>query len=278
MGLELVVPPPVQIVDAHRRLQVRQQLVLRQEIAQLARDHRRAPHAAADQDAVAGLAPALDDLDADVVQLERHPVVLRAGDGDLELAPEEGELGVQARPLADQLGGDPRVLDFLWRDAGIGVRGDVADAVAAGLDGVHLDGGERVEDVGHIAQLWPVELDVLARGEVAIALVPALGDVGERAHLAGRERAIGDGDAQHVGVQLQIEAVHQPQRLELVLGQAAVQPARDLGAELGGALGNETVVELVIAVHGRSPESRQASRFSRPPPEGGGPAGSADAG
>jgi hypothetical protein len=45
--------------------------------------------------------------------------------------------------------------------------------------------------------------------------------MGELAHLPAVERAIGDGDAQHVGVKLQVDAVHQPQRLELVLGDLA---------------------------------------------------------
>ena len=48
----------------------------------------------------------------------------------------------------------------------------------------------------------------------------------------GFERAVGDGDPQHVGVELQIDAVHQPERLELVLGQLAGDAPLDLVAEL----------------------------------------------
>ena len=86
---------------------------------------------------------------------------------------------------------------------------------------------------------------------MAIALVPFLGEQRELAHLAGIERAIGDRDPQHIGVQLQVEAVHQAQRLELVLGERAVDAALDLGAELGVALGEEFVVEFGIAIHHR---------------------------
>jgi hypothetical protein len=50
-----------------------------------------------------------------------------------------------------------------------------------------------------------------------VATVIGLGDMGELAHLLRRQRAIGDGDAQHIGVKLQVEAVHQPQRPELIL-------------------------------------------------------------
>ena len=67
------------------------------------------------------------------------------------------------------------------------------------------------------------------------------------------QRAVGNGDAQHVGVQLQIDAVHQPQRPELVLGDLAGQPALDLVAELGDAGIDEIVVEFVVAVHVRLP-------------------------
>jgi hypothetical protein len=73
--------------------------------------------------------------------------------------------------------------------------------------------------------------------------------MGQHPHLAGVQRAIGDGDPQHIGVELQVEAVHQPQGLELGLVQRAGQAALDLVAELRHPLGDEAVVELVVAVH-----------------------------
>ena len=104
---------------------------------------------------------------------------------------------------------------------------------------VHLDLGEVGEDVGRLLELDPVELDVLARGEMAVAAVVGARDVGEHAQLARRQRAVGNGDAQHVGVELQIEAVHQPQRLELVLGQLPGEAAAHLVAVLRDALVEE---------------------------------------
>ena len=80
--------------------------------------------------------------------------------------------------------------------------------------------------VRQLFELDPVELDVLPGGEMAVAAVVAARDMRQHAHLLRRQRAVGDGDPQHVGVQLQIDAVHQPQRLELVLGQFAGQPPR----------------------------------------------------
>ena len=74
---------------------------------------------------------------------------------------------------------------------------------------------------------------------MAVAAIVAARDMRQRAHLLRRQRAVGNGDAQHIGVELQIDAVHQPQRLELVFGQFAGQPARHLIAEFRDPLGDQ---------------------------------------
>ena len=125
-----------------------------------------------------------------------------------------------------------RIGDLVGGDAGEMVGGDVADAIARGLDRVHLDAGELGENVGRVLQRRPVELEVLPRGEMAVAAIVLARDFGELAHLARVQRAVGHGDAQHVGMELQIEAVHQPMRPELLLGQFAGEAARHLVAEL----------------------------------------------
>jgi hypothetical protein len=212
--LVLVVPPSLAVVDVQDRLEVGQQVGLRQELPHRLADHRRAPEPAAHDHLVARLARvAPHHPEPDVVRLGHRPVVRRAGDRDLELARQPGELGVIRRPLPDQLGGGPRVLDLVGGGAREMVGGHVADAVAGGLDRVHLDLRQRLEHVRHVAQARPVELHVLPRREMAVAAVPALGDMGELAHLRAVQRAVGDGDAQHVGVELQVEAVHQPSGL-----------------------------------------------------------------
>ena len=158
---------------------------------------------------------------------------------------------MQRDMLADHFGPDARILDLVGRHAGPLVGRDVAHAIAAGLHAVHADAGEVGHGVRQFVELDPVELDVLPRGEVAVAAIVAARDMGEHAHLLGRQRAVGDGDAQHIGVKLQIDAVHQPQRLEFLLGQLAGQAARDLIAEFGDALGDQRPVECVVDVHGR---------------------------
>ena len=90
---------------------------------------------------------------------------------------------------------------------------------------------------------------------MAVALVEAPAIWASCAQLRRAQRAVGDGDAQHIGVELQIEAVHQPQRLELVLGQLAGEAAAHLVAKLRDPLGEEALIEGVIAIHGRRSRS-----------------------
>ncbi len=116
--------------------------------------------------------------------------------------------------------------------------------------------GQRLKNVRRIAQLDPVELEIGARREVAVALVIGAGHMRQAAQLRGIQRAIGDGDPQHIGVQLQIEAVHQPQGFELVLGDLAGQAALDLVAELPDPVGQEGLVDGVVLIHRCDPYLR----------------------
>ena len=165
---------------------------------------------------------------ADIVEGDGGAIFGGAGDGDLELARQPAELRMQRRPLAQDLAPGTRVLELVMGGAGKRIGGDVAHAIAAGLDAVHLDLGERRQHVGNVDELHPVELQILPRGEMAVAAIPFAPDHGELTQLARRQHAIGNGDAQHIGVELEIESVPQAQRTELVLGQRAGQAALDL--------------------------------------------------
>ena len=129
------------------------------------------------------------------------------------------------------------------------IGGDVADAIARSLDGVNAGRGKLLDGVRHVRELDPVELEVLPRGEMAVAPVVDARHMGELAELVRRKRAVRDRDPQHIGVELQVHPVHQPQRLELVLGQLARKPARDLSAEFRRPLRDEGAVKLVVDVH-----------------------------
>jgi len=188
-------------------------------------------------------------------------VLGRAEDGDLELARQEGELGVQRAPLAQDLGVGPRVDVLVGRDAGQRVGGDVADAVAAGLDAVHVDLGQLVHHVRGFGERDPVELQVVARGEMAVAAalprragvaqVVLAGDARQHAKLARGDFAIGDRDAQHGRVALDVPAVLHAQRAQFVVAQLAVAVPAQLVAELRGAGAYELAIEVGVAIHRR---------------------------
>ena len=141
--------------------------------------------------------------------------------------------------LADQLRPDPRILDLVRRSTGPLVRGEIANAIAARLHAVHADAGECRHGVGEFLELDPVVLNVLASGEMAVTAIEAPRHMRQHAHLRRRQRTVGNGSAQHVSVQLKINPVHQPQRLEFILCQLAGQAARDLVAKFRDSFGDQ---------------------------------------
>ncbi len=114
---------------------------------------------------------------------------------------------------------------------------------------MHLHAGEFGEDVGNLLQPWPVELHVLARAEMRVALVEVTGNVRQLAQLATGEHAVGDGDPEHRREALHVEAILQAQRAELVLSQFAAQVALGLPAELPHAVIQHALVQIVVSVH-----------------------------
>ena len=155
-------------------------------------------------------------------------------------------------PLAQKLGIGAGIGDLIGRRSGEMVGGDVPHAIARGLNGVHFHIRQCAKDRGHVGQHRPVELDVLPGGEVAIALVIRVGDVGKLAHLVRRNRAIRNGDPQHVGVQLQIQPVHQAQGAKFFFGQAAIKPTVHLLGELGDTGAHKGFVEVRVGIHWRA--------------------------
>jgi hypothetical protein len=138
---------------------------------------------------------------------------------------------------------------------------------------VHVDLGQQVHHVGGLVQRDPVELQVLARGEVAEAAAlggrPASRWSCSRAMRAracaagGRQLAVGHGHAQHRCMALHVPAVLQAQRAEVVVGQLAGQVALELVAELGRAGADEPAIEVGVLVHGAAAEGREWTLGSR---------------
>ena len=259
--LVFVVAPSVAIVDAQTRLGIGDQLIERHKIADARRNHRGAAHAAANVKRRADLARlVLHNLDADIMQAHRCTVCLGCDNSDFEFAWQIHEFGMEARPLAQQLGIGARVNQLVARGSCEMIGRDIADAIAAGLDGVHLDRCKVCQQVACFFQLDPIVLDILARGEMAITTVIFVRDIRQSMHLCGVQRAIGDRHAQHIGVELQIEPVHQPQWLELVFRKLAFQPPLGRIAKLSHACVDHLLVVIVIFVHVRSPNCRHQGR------------------
>ena len=116
---------------------------------------------------------------------------------------------------------------------------------------MHLHRSEMVENVGGIDQLGPVELNVLPGGEMPVALVVGIGDVAQLAQLGAVQLTVGDGDPQHVGVELQVQPVLQAQRAEFFFAELAGQASFDLIAELARAVLHEGLIVGVVGVHVR---------------------------
>src|SRR5690606_24225138 len=174
------------------------------------------------------------------------PVFLRAVDGNLELARQVGKFRMERGPLTDDFAPGTRIDDLVSRHTGELVRRGIADTVAAGLDGMHLDLGQLFQNVRHVFQIRPVQLNILARGDVRVALVVATGDVGQLAQPLGRQHAVGNGNAQHGGVALDVQAVLQAQRQEVWFGKLAGRIPAYLIAELSCAVLYDTLVILVV--------------------------------
>ena len=145
-----------------------------------------------------------------------------AGHRDLEFTSEPVELRMQGRPLPDPFGDGPRIFDLVMGDASEMIGGDVANAVSGCLNAMHLDIGEQTQDSRHVFEFGPVELQVLAGGEMSVAAIVDISDMGQLPQLLRAQSSVGNGDSQHIGVQLQIEAVFEAQRTKFVIAQRTV--------------------------------------------------------
>ncbi|MNR22228.1 hypothetical protein D3C85_1391700 [compost metagenome] len=114
---------------------------------------------------------------------------------------------------------------------------------------MHFYLGQAFEDIRDLGQFDPVELQVLARGEVTVSTIVIPGDARQRAHLLRAQGAVGNGHAQHVGVLLQVQAVLQAQRQELFFAQFARHEAFDLVAKLRNPLEDQRPVIVVVLIH-----------------------------
>ena len=117
--------------------------------------------------------------------------------------------------------------------------------------------GQLGQHVGHRLQLGPVQLQIGAGGEVAIAPVVVTGQVTQLAQLVGGQHSIRDGDAQHWRMALNIEPILYPQGQELVVAEASGQIAFHLIAKLSNALSDQCLIMGVITIHSADPATEK---------------------
>ncbi len=117
------------------------------------------------------------------MHLNGGAVMRRTGDGDLELARQVGKFRMDRGPLTQDFRGRARIGNFIGGNTGKMISGDIADAVAGGLQRVHLDFRQFGQNSRHVFERRPIVLDVLAGGEMAIAAVIGARDMGKFAHL-----------------------------------------------------------------------------------------------
>ncbi|CRM94327.1 hypothetical protein [Pseudomonas sp. 22 E 5] len=268
-GLVFVVATAVAVVDPQDRVEVAQQVRPWQKLVDERADHWRTAQAATHQHTEAQFAcGVVHRLQADVVDFDGRTVRGRAVDGDLELARQVGEFRVEGGPLTDDFAPRARVDQFVGGNAGELVGGHVTQAVAAGLNGVHLHGRQLSQDVRHIFQCRPVELHVLAGTDVGVAFVEVAGNLGHHACLARSQLAVGHGHPQHRRKALHIKAILQAQRAELFFAQFTCQIASGLITELLDAVLDDALIVFVVYVHigpvlGKSARTAAHSQRSR---------------
>ncbi|MNS09735.1 hypothetical protein D3C72_412300 [compost metagenome] len=248
--LVFVVATAVAVVHAQDRVEVAQQVLPRQEFVDERADHRSTTEAATDQHTETQLTSGVvHRLKADVVNFNGRTVSGRTVDGDLELTRQVGEFRVERGPLTNDLAPWARVDHFIGSDTGELVGGDVAQAVAAGLDRVHLHGGQFGKNVRNVFHGRPVELHVLPGTDVGVALVVVAGNFGHHSRLARSQLAVRHGDSQHRRETLDIKAILQAQGAEFFFAQLACQIASGLITELLDAVLDDPLIVLVVYVH-----------------------------
>ena len=101
-------------------------------------------------------------------QSSTHPVTLI-----LNFRGRFGVLAVAGEERRDGLDDDVRVEELVGVDAGDRAAEHVAGGIAAGLHARDVDLFEQPPDLRHVLDAHPVDLDVLAGADVAVAIPPA---------------------------------------------------------------------------------------------------------
>ena len=138
-----------------------------------------------------------DRRETDVVDLGDAAPRGAAGDGDFEFARQVVELGVAAELAVDLQGQGRGIAEFVRVETGDRAAGDVPGDVAARADGGQARAPQRFDDVWKRLDGDPVQLNILADGNVGNTASVAFGEIGDRARLLAGEQAVGNANAHH---------------------------------------------------------------------------------
>ena len=176
--------------------------------------------AAADEDREAGLAVAQHADERDAVDLGGVAAVRAGGDRDLVLARQVGVVRVAVEEPRHLVEDGRHVEELVGGDACDRAARHVAHRVAARTDGRQPDLVEPAKDLGQGCELEIVELDRLARRQLARALAVLERELPHCAQLLGRDPAGGQLDAEHERPDLRLVVVEAPplEADEILLG------------------------------------------------------------
>jgi hypothetical protein len=224
--------------------------------------------AAADQQVEALAAVGVDMADqGQVVDLGLGAAVAAARDRHLVLAGEVGELLGPGHAGLDRQQVRGGVEPLAGVDPGHRAAEQVADGVPAGLEAAQADPVQLVEDGGHVLDHDPVELDVLAVGDVGQVAAVAPGQLADGGQLVAGERAARDADAQHEVAVLGRALGVQPPPAEPdgeVVGVDGGQPLAGVAVDAGPQVERvQGLLDLLVAVASVLSSHRWSPRCGR---------------
>src|SRR3990172_878167 len=135
--------------------------------------------------------------DADIVDFGVGAPDPTARDRDLVLARKVVELGIPVEHPRRRVNEGRGVYDLVGVDAGQGAAGDIPRVVPARPHRGDPAPPEALKDLGEILNPHPVELDVLADGQVRDSPGVPFSEVGDRTELMREEESVWDPDAYH---------------------------------------------------------------------------------
>ncbi|SPE37158.1 hypothetical protein SBA3_260014 [Candidatus Sulfopaludibacter sp. SbA3] len=233
-----------------------EQALFRNEVAEQLRFHRQGSQAAANHHAEAALAFANHGFQSDVVHRPHDAIAAgTAIERDLEFARQVAGQVLAEKGVGHALGVGAHIENFVVRDPRLGAGGDVTHGVVAGLAIGQAGVGEHVHEVWHAHQRHEVILDVLPRGEVALAAAELVGDTAELLQLWRGQQSARDLAAHHLHARLAlaVDAVLQTEGTELVFRNLSVQKLlRSLAKRLDFLADGKLVLPFEILTMGKA--------------------------